>query len=197
MEYHNYNTPLDRIDEDFVKKILSGEYEPSFGRERAVGNRKQDNNDCGCDSRTGAAKTCRYNRRYTRCNSSRSAVNNCGTCKRETVSSCERSDCRHKDESCGCNGSNARREERPHENDPCTNGKPETVCGCGECVSFTPPELQGVPLSMVYSPYQHFEGLYECDEALDRGTIFRCLDFPFIPTPCNCLRRNEENKGCR
>ena len=98
-------------------------------------------------------------------------------------------------------GTGARREDRPCENDSCSNGcngsTSETVCGCGDCVDFKSPALHGVPHSMVYSPHQDFEGLYECDEALDRGTIFRCLDFPFVPTPCNYRRRNEENKGCR
>ena len=39
---------------------------------------------------------------------------------------------------------------------------------------------QGKSLAMVYSPYQHFEELYETGEALCRGTLFRALDKPFL-----------------
>ncbi len=35
------------------------------------------------------------------------------------------------------------------------------------------------PLAMVYAPAQAFENLYECEQWLDKGTIFKCLDFPF------------------
>ena len=35
-------------------------------------------------------------------------------------------------------------------------------------------------LAMVYSPYQHFEELYEAGESLCRGTLFRKLDKPFL-----------------
>lgn len=186
MEYHNYNTPLDRIDEDFVKQILAGEFDPSCGCERDRDDSEQHNNDRGCASRADGAKTCRYNRRYSRCNCGRSMVDNANG---------------RYDRPKGCNGRDARREYDDCENNSCNNGcnnaVHDTICGCGDCVNFKAPTLHGVPHSMVYSPHQDFEGLYECDEALDRGTIFRCLDFPFVPTRCNCCRRNDENKGCR
>lgn len=38
----------------------------------------------------------------------------------------------------------------------------------------------GKSLAMVYSPYQHFDELYETGEALCRGTLFRALDKPFL-----------------
>ena len=41
-----------------------------------------------------------------------------------------------------------------------------------------------VHLAMVYSPYQPFDDLYDLEEALNAGTIFRALDYPFLPTPC-------------
>ncbi|MBQ2863609.1 MAG: spore coat associated protein CotJA [Clostridia bacterium] len=40
---------------------------------------------------------------------------------------------------------------------------------CGSCPS----------LAMAYSPFQHFHGLYETDEALHRGTLFVELDKPW------------------
>ncbi len=37
----------------------------------------------------------------------------------------------------------------------------------------------GVSLAMVYSPYQRWQNVYDCDKGLSRGTIFRDLDKPF------------------
>ncbi len=50
--------------------------------------------------------------------------------------------------------------------------------------TFTVPDLYGAPLAMVYSPAQRFENLYDPEEGLEAGTIFRDLDFPFYPTGC-------------
>ncbi len=36
-----------------------------------------------------------------------------------------------------------------------------------------------LPLAMVYSPYQHWRDVYDCEKGLSRGTIFRDLDKPF------------------
>ena len=46
------------------------------------------------------------------------------------------------------------------------------------------PVYPGVSLAMVYSPCQAFADLYEPEAALEHGTIFRELDKPFYPTPC-------------
>jgi len=40
--------------------------------------------------------------------------------------------------------------------------------------------LEGVSLAMVYAPVQRFQGLYEPEEALSRGTIFQELEKPFL-----------------
>lgn len=47
------------------------------------------------------------------------------------------------------------------------------------------PVYPGVSLAMVYSPCQAFHDLYDAEVAIDRGTIFKELDKPFMPTPCN------------
>lgn len=59
-------------------------------------------------------------------------------------------------------------------------------CGCGSCVGFTSPHLHGAPLGMVYSPHQQWENIYEAETGLSRGTIFKCLDFPFMHAGCDC-----------
>ena len=53
-----------------------------------------------------------------------------------------------------------------------------------------PDRLQGHPLAMVYSPYQHFRDIYTPDVALDRGTLFAELDLPFEGSG------NKRNGGC-
>ena len=50
-----------------------------------------------------------------------------------------------------------------------TDSITEPFCSCGQEQS----------LAMVYSPYQHFRLLYEPEQGLSRGTIFKELDMPF------------------
>ena len=47
------------------------------------------------------------------------------------------------------------------------------------------PRLEGNPLAMVYSPHQEWECLYEVEEALRRGTLFKKLDFDFWHGCCS------------
>lgn len=55
------------------------------------------------------------------------------------------------------------------------------------CIDQTPemPEMQEstfpakVSLGMMYVPFQRFENLYSDEKALERGTLFEELDFPF------------------
>ena len=178
MEFHNYNTPLDRVDETFVKQMLAGNFDPMNDLGNGCGECEQKNPDCNCSSRSSLSKTCRYNRHYSRNND-----------RRKTDVS--------QDRSIDYNCKKIRMESSPNDDSSCGCDMNEPVCGCGECEGFSSPELSGVPHSMVYSPYQHFDALYECEEALDRGTIFRCLDFPFYPTPCKYDKCAHENKGCR
>ncbi len=77
---------------------------------------------------------------------------------------------------CGCGKMNARQENVPEE-----------VCVAGEGV----PVLAGLPLVMAYVPNQGWEGILEPEEALEAGTLFAGLKFPWYPTKCrknNCGR---------
>lgn len=47
------------------------------------------------------------------------------------------------------------------------------------------PCLEGNPLAMVYSPCQVWDGLYEVEEALCRGTLFKGLDLEFYHACCS------------
>lgn len=50
------------------------------------------------------------------------------------------------------------------------------------------PTLYGNQLAMVYAPVQEFEALYDEEDALSSGTIFKLLDLPFYPgcSGCGC-----------
>jgi len=46
--------------------------------------------------------------------------------------------------------------------------------------------LSGYPLAMSYTPDQEWRELYEIEEAIHHGTIFRELDLPFYPGCRSC-----------
>ena len=46
-----------------------------------------------------------------------------------------------------------------------------------------------VSLAMAYVPYQYFENLYDEMTGLERGTIFKSLDLPFVG--------GKQTKGCK
>ncbi len=61
-------------------------------------------------------------------------------------------------------------------------------CDCREAIptaNVTPSRpnspscLDSCPLAMVYAPTQAFEALFECEQWLEKGTIFKSLEFPF------------------
>ena len=55
----------------------------------------------------------------------------------------------------------------------------------GACTSGRDP-LDGASLAMVYSPEQAFDGLYEPEEGLTRGTVFIALEKPFFGDGRKC-----------
>ncbi len=138
MEYHNYHTPLDRIDESFVRELLAGE---DFANTAS----------CGCsDEKIN-------NNRYT----PKKHNTTCTQARREHSGSCRRRTC------------------------DISSGNTAILGDCAVEGDFNPPKLEGVPYAMVYSPYQSFENLYDEETGFTRGTIFKCLDLPFYPTPCS------------
>ena len=56
-----------------------------------------------------------------------------------------------------------------------------SVCGhsCAQGCEHGGWGLKDYPLAMVYSPLQNFCELYDLDEALERGTLFKQLDLLF------------------
>lgn len=56
---------------------------------------------------------------------------------------------------------------------------PSQPAPCEKCMKDS--RLKGYPLSMVYAPDQEWTELYDIEEALHIGTLFRELNFPFYP----------------
>ena len=86
--------------------------------------------------------------------------------------------------SCGCG-----REEYDSDRDNCghyphrqSRSREQTNCSAGGC-------LAGYALAMVYMPDHDFDALFEEDDALSHGTLFRPLELPFYPGCGGC--------GCR
>lgn len=76
---------------------------------------------------------------------------------------------------CGCGASRQSRENVRHEE-----------CGCGEVpASCSNNRLPGFPLAMVYMPDQDWEDLFDEEEAMLHGSLFRGLVFPFYPGKCD------------
>jgi len=93
--------------------------------------------------------------------------------------------------SCGCT------RERNNNTNYCKNNTVasrnryrRTGGGCGTDNGFLKEET---PLGMVYSPNQQWRELYDPHTALAHGTLFKELDLPFYPTPCN----KREGNSCQ
>jgi len=96
---------------------------------------------------------------------------------------------------CGCGGYEQNRTSR-QENIGIDSGSCQTPCIAGPGVD----PLYGFPLAMVYAPNQDWEGIFEPEEALEKGTLFSGLVFPWYPSACNdrCRRNNTgRNNGCQ
>ena len=61
-----------------------------------------------------------------------------------------------------------------------------TVCGCGTPCGQGSWGLNGHPLAMVYASCQSFQGMYDLETALSRGTLFAELDLPLETGGCGC-----------
>jgi len=57
--------------------------------------------------------------------------------------------------------------------------KNDTSCACPK--SRFP---ANIAYAMAYVPFQQSTEVYACDKALARGTIFPCLDLPFLKGCC-------------
>ena len=75
------------------------------------------------------------------------------------------------------------REERSSCAPVCQNGEDHLRWG-----------VEGYPLASVYAPIQAFVNLYDCENALIRGTIFAELDLPLGGTNTRGVMCHEESR---
>lgn len=54
--------------------------------------------------------------------------------------------------------------------------------------------LQNKPIAMAYVPWQHFENVLDSKCALEQGSIFEDLIFPFIGSQAACQSLNNNNR---
>ncbi len=57
-------------------------------------------------------------------------------------------------------------------------------CGCQYRDNVMKPFPENTALAMAFVPFQGRAEVYECDKALMRGTLFPCLDKPFLMGCC-------------
>lgn len=96
--------------------------------------------------------------------------------------------------SCGCRSRQMNRtcrtqisEPKPGQKDLSCNDETFSNCSCDEQQSCARKEcLSSYPLAMAYVPEQEWENLYNMEEALLYGTIFKSLSFPFYPACKSC-----------
>ena len=55
----------------------------------------------------------------------------------------------------------------------------QNLCPSVKTVSGSAP-LNSLPIAMSYFPMSRWEALYLPETALEKGTLFRCLDLPFV-----------------
>ncbi len=125
----------------------------------------------------------------------------CGARNHNHNKSCGKPAC-DAEKSCGCSKAGKAPEKNPK---PCgcDAASHSTVkpCGCGgqarqemagggeshnePCIAGGGiPTLAGLPLVMAYVPNQDWEGVMEPEEALEVGTLFSGLNFPWYPSKC-------------
>lgn len=76
-------------------------------------------------------------------------------------------------------------------NQPCYQKTSPNVCSASvrhsadtSCSCKKSPFPMNTSLAMAYVPFQQSGEVYPCDKALCRGTIFPCLDKPFLMGCC-------------
>jgi len=201
MDYRkDMRTPKDRVDDELLARLLRETDELIAG--------------CGCRDGYESVNDSRRSNRQTRrnrdgicgCGENRRDRRNDGGCgcsenrrDRRNDGGCgfgENRRDRRNDGGCGC-GENSNGYQRTDECSPsgCSNER-EAMCECINRGSLSI-QTQGLPLVMSYAPDHEFHELYEDEEALKMGTLFRPLNFPFYPVKCtdNCSCGRQDNRS--
>ena len=127
---------------------------------------RMNRNNCGCDNTPRTTDNCG-------CNEPRRTVDNCG-CNNNARTT----------DNCGCN--DARIEARiANDNCGCDHHDHHPVSGTAGCNASRYDQLSGMALAMSYVPWQTYCQLYDLEEAICHGTIFKELDLNFMRGCCS------------
>ena len=124
-------------------------------------------------SRQGNMQYNRMNRNNCGCDNNVRPVDNCGcNTPARPVDNCGCNTPARPVDNCGCNHDH---HDHHHEHSHGTEG----------CNASRYDQLSGMALAMSYVPWQTFCKLYEVEEALCQGTIFKELDLDFMRGCCS------------
>ncbi len=184
-------TPRERIDNALLLDLLS-EAEPS-GRSYGSSNRERRVGECGCRRERTACRGSNQNTNptpYSPVREDRQDGRCEDRCESRRETRCESALDNRRENRCE-NALDNRREDRCEGRIDARSERDENSCQLGCAVKNC---LSNFSLAMAYVPDQEWHELYEEEEALERGTIFRELDLPFYPTPCysGCRRTNPQ-----
>lgn len=159
----NVNTPHSTIDEETLLRLMR-EAEPvaaTFsGNGRRDNKRRNSGGSCGCEN---SRRDTRYVERVPNDDMSR----------------------RYSRPSGGCGCGNAQNDMDDQNADCCKckpGGEVQTDNSCTSCANDN--KLKGLPLAMAYVPMQEWEDIYDDENALVHGTLFKALDLPWYQSSC-------------
>ena len=139
---------------------------------------RMNRNNCGCDNTPRTTDNCG-------CNEPRRTVDNCGCNEpRRTTDNCGCNNARNT-ETCGCNTPSARVEARTGNNCGCEHHEHHHPVGTAGCNASRYDQLSGMALAMSYVPWQTYCQLYDLEDAICHGTIFKELDLNFMRGCCS------------
>ena len=125
---------------------------------------RMNRNNCGCDNTPRTTDNCG-------CNEPRRTVDNCGCNTTRTT------------ETCGCNTPSGCVEPRRTADSCGCDHHP--VSGTAGCNASRYDQLSGMALAIAYVPWQTYCQLYDLEDALCNGTVFKELKKDFLRGCCS------------
>lgn len=218
MDYRkDMRTPKDRVDDELLAQLLretdellegcgcEGGNDRSAYSRGARRNRSNGRVSCGCDRN-------RIEHRMNEHRAEERIDKSCG-CGRNREENTGRCGCRRERYADGSDNPRSCADSRyDARNNNCCEADNDNRCGCGnldgcarseksrDCINHRSLSIQtqGLPLVMSYAPDHEYHELYEDEEALVMGTLFRELNFPFYQSNCRggCSEKKDKACGC-
>ena len=134
---------------------------------------RMNRNNCGCNT-PAPVDNCG-------CNNNARPVDNCG-CNNNArpVDNCGCNNNARPVDNCGCNTP-----ARPADNYGCDHHDHHPVAGTAGCNASRYDQLSGMALAIAYVPWQTYCQLYDLEDALCNGTVFKELKKDFLRGCCS------------